>query len=351
MARCIELAKHGKGSVHPNPLVGSVIVHAGKIIGEGYHCNYGGPHAEVNAIASVKDQSLLKNATLYVNLEPCSHYGKTPPCSELIIRKQIPRVIIGCLDPFSEVSGRGIRMLKEAGVEVITGIMEKESFEVNKVFMTSHMLKRPYIYLKWAQCAGGFIDGIRTDTSVTPVKFSSPEMLQLVHKRRSEVSAIMVGTRTALLDNPTLSVRYWSGTSPLRVVLDKNLTIPNGNHLLDASIPTVIFTEKEKENSLNITYIRTEFNNNILTRILLYLYEQNITSLLVEGGTYLLDQFLCHDLWDEIQIETAPICLTGGVKAPDIKNTNNALLSKVSICKDKNAKEHIITVYSRKNQL
>jgi diaminohydroxyphosphoribosylaminopyrimidine deaminase/5-amino-6-(5-phosphoribosylamino)uracil reductase len=320
MARCLELARHGTGKVNPNPMVGSVIVHQEKVIGEGYHRMYGGAHAEVNAIASVKDESLLKESTLYVNLEPCSHYGKTPPCAELIIRKQIPRVIVGCTDPYPEVSGRGVKMLQQAGIEVVTGVMEEESYDLNKVYMTNQTLKRPYIYLKWAQSADGFIDKIREDVSVKPVILSSPNMLQRVHKKRAEVAAIMIGTRTALLDNPSLTVRYWAGASPVRVVLDRNLSIPPHYHLADGSQPTLIFTQKTKENVPNTDYITIDYSGDVINQILSHLYARRLNSLLVEGGSFLLNQFLQRELWDEIQIETAPLLLGNGVPAPVLGN-------------------------------
>jgi diaminohydroxyphosphoribosylaminopyrimidine deaminase/5-amino-6-(5-phosphoribosylamino)uracil reductase len=316
MARCLELARHGTGKVSPNPMVGSVIVYKGKIIGEGYHRAYGEAHAEVNAIASVKDESLLKDATLYVNLEPCSHYGKTPPCAALIIRKQIPRVVIGCTDPYPEVSGRGVNMLQQAGIEVLAGVMEEEAYALNKVYMAFQVLKRPYIYLKWAQSADGFIDKIREDASVKPVIFSSPDMLQRVHKKRAEVAAILIGTRTAILDNPSLTVRQWAGTSPVRVVLDRNLTIPSHYHLLDGSQPTLVFTQKTKENAPNIDYITINYSEDVLPQVLSHLYARRLNSLLVEGGSFLLNQFLQQELWDEIQIETAPLLLGDGVPAP-----------------------------------
>ncbi len=337
LARCITLAKQGIGKVAPNPMVGSVIVHHGKIIGEGFHRKYEESHAEVNAIASVKDESLLKESTLYVNLEPCSHYGKTPPCAELIIKKQIPRVVIGCLDPYKEVAGRGVRMLREAGVEVVTGILEKESYDLNKNFMTNQILCRPYIYLKWAQSADGFMDRIRHDAGTPPILFSSPEMLQQVHKKRSEVSAIMVGTKTALLDNPSLTVRNWSGKSPVRIVLDRELTIPSHYHLLDGKVRTIVFTSLKKGNEENIEYITIDYNQDILNRVLSYLHSQHINSLLVEGGSYLLNSFLKKGLWDEIQVETSAITLHEGIKAPVLVNVNS--------------KHSGVSVYYRKNVL
>jgi len=316
MARCLQLARQGEGNTHPNPMVGAVVVYDGRIIGEGYHRKAGEAHAEVNAIAAVKDESLLRDSTLYVNLEPCSHYGKTPPCADLIIRKGIPRVVIGCLDPFPEVSGRGVRMLLKAGVEVITGVMNEESWKLNKVFMTFHEKQRPYIILKWAQSADGFIDHNRFDHTIPPVVLSSPENLRRVHKLRSEVSAIMVGTRTALLDNPSLSVRHWSGKSPVRIAFDRHLRIPAHYHLLDGSIPTLIFTGKEVKDSHNLKYIVLDYSQPVIPQVLHILYEYRLDSLLVEGGTTLLNSFLTAELWDEIRIETAPIVLNEGVKAP-----------------------------------
>ncbi|MDH6306085.1 diaminohydroxyphosphoribosylaminopyrimidine deaminase/5-amino-6-(5-phosphoribosylamino)uracil reductase [Parabacteroides sp. PF5-5] len=351
MLRCLELARHGEGKVSPNPLVGSVIVHQGKIIGEGFHRKYGEAHAEVNAIASVRDERLLKNATLYVNLEPCSHYGKTPPCSELIIRKQIPRVVVGCLDPNPVVSGNGIRMLQEAGTEVVTGVMQEASYEANKVFMTSMHLKRPYIYLKWAQSSDGFIDRMRKDASERPVTLSSPEMLQRIHKKRAETDAIMVGTRTALLDNPSLNVRYWSGKSPVRIALDRELSIPAYYHLLNGDIPTLLYSGKEKENNKNVEYVNIDYSADVLKQVLADLHRRRLNSLLVEGGAYLLNHFLQAGLWDEVQIETAAIALGEGVKAPAFKLQKDIVLKKVSFGIDENGKEHVVTVYSRKNQL
>jgi diaminohydroxyphosphoribosylaminopyrimidine deaminase/5-amino-6-(5-phosphoribosylamino)uracil reductase len=297
-------------------MVGSVIVYKGRIIGEGYHRIFGGPHAEVNAVASVKDKSLLRRSTMYVNLEPCCHYGKTPPCTNLIIREGIPRVVIACCDPYPEVSGDGIRRLREAGVEVTTGVMDKEAAELNKVFIKSHTLKRPYIYLKWAQSSDGFIDGIRPDASVPPVVFSSTAMLQKVHKKRSEVMAIMVGTRTALLDNPSLTVRRWSGVSPVRIAIDRRLSIPSVNNILDGRATTIVFTAMEHANAGSTEYVRIDFEADVLQQIMSHLYARRLTSLMVEGGATLLTSFIKQGLWDEIQVETTPVVLGEGVKAP-----------------------------------
>ncbi|MDR2473665.1 MAG: bifunctional diaminohydroxyphosphoribosylaminopyrimidine deaminase/5-amino-6-(5-phosphoribosylamino)uracil reductase RibD, partial [Tannerella sp.] len=238
--RCLELASHGAGNVAPNPMVGAVIVHNGLIIGEGFHRRYGEAHAEVNAIASVKDESLLKESTLYVNLEPCSHYGKTPPCAQLIIEKQIPRVVIACEDPFEAVAGRGVKMLREAGIEVVTGVMESEAKALNKYFITAHTKRRPYIILKWAESADGFVDKIRNDRSEPPVKLSSTLTRMLVHKLRSDVQAIMVGTNTAILDNPSLKVSHWVGKSPVRIVFDRYGRIPHDSKLFDGTAETIV---------------------------------------------------------------------------------------------------------------
>jgi riboflavin biosynthesis protein ribD len=318
MARCIELARGGEGNTAPNPMVGAVIVHKGKIIGEGFHRKCGEAHAEVNAVASVRDEALLRDSTIYVSLEPCSHYGKTPPCAELIIRKGIPRVVVGTLDPFPEVSGRGVRMLREAGIEVVTGVLEEEARALNPAFMTFQIRKRPYVYLKWAQSADGFMDIRREDASVPSVLLSSAETLRRVHRLRSEVEAIMVGTRTALLDNPSLTVRHWAGRSPVRVVLDRTLKLPVGSHLLDGAVPTLVFTAVEVESRPNVEYVQIDFGQEVLSQVLQYLYGQNLNSLMVEGGAELLESFLDAGLWDEAWVETAPVVLGAGVKAPAV---------------------------------
>ena len=266
MRRCIELAKNGLCNAAPNPMVGAVIVCDGRIIGEGYHIRCGEAHAEVNAIRSVKDESLLKRSTIYVSLEPCSHYGKTPPCADLIIEKQIPRIVIGCQDPFSQVAGRGIQKLKDAGREVIVGVLESECRQLIRRFITFNTLHRPYITLKWAESADHFIDLERTDGQ--PVVLSSPLTSMLVHKRRAESVAIMVGRRTALLDNPSLTVRNWYGRNPIRVVLDRTLSLPNDLQLFDGNVPTLVFTANKHPEAKNITYITIDFNHNLFTQIM-----------------------------------------------------------------------------------
>lgn len=344
MARCISLARGGAGNVAPNPMVGAVIVHQGRIIGEGFHRKYGEAHAEVNAIASVGDEALLKESTIYVSLEPCSHYGKTPPCASLIIEKQIPRVVIGCPDPFPEVAGRGVKMLREAGIEVVTGVMEKEARELNRVFMTFQEKKRPYVYLKWAQSADGFLDLLRTDASLPAVALSSAETLRRVHYLRAHVSAIMVGTRTALLDNPSLTVRHWAGNSPVRVVLDRSLRIPSDYHLLDGCVKTLVFTAKEAANRENVEYVTIDFSQPVLPQVLHELYMRKLDSLMVEGGAVLLNAFLEEDVWDEARIETAPVSLRTGVKAPDINRAASSSLTGV-----RKAGAHTIAFFSRSN--
>jgi riboflavin biosynthesis protein RibD len=320
MRRSIALAAKGRGEAKPNPMVGAVIVHKSKIIGEGYHRKYGEGHAEVNAIRSVKDNSMLRESTMYVSLEPCSHHGKTPPCVDLIIEKGIPKVVVACLDPFPEVSGRGIKKLINAGVEVVSGTLEHEAWKLNRVFMTAHTKQRPYVILKWAQSVDGFIDKIREDTSAPPVVLSSPHTAQLVHKLRAETSAIMVGTNTALLDNPSLTVRSWAGNSPVRVVIDRKCRVPSNFHLLDDSIKTIVFTESINRNHGNTEYIQLDFNSDTIQQILTILYNRNMTSLLVEGGTILHNNFIKSDLWDEIRIETSPTAINNGVVAPDISH-------------------------------
>lgn len=324
MRRAMELALNGRGAVKSNPMVGAVIVHNDRIIGEGFHCEYGKAHAEVNAVNSVKDETLLPDSTMYVTLEPCSHYGKTPPCAELIIRKQIPRVVIGSLDPYPEVAGRGVEMLRNAGVEVVTGVLEGELYELNRPFITAHMRQRPYVILKWAQSADGFIDKIRTDASTPAVVLSPPDSMRLVHKLRAEVSAIMIGTRTAILDNPSLTVRHWVGESPVRVVLDRALTIPSNYNILDGSVPTLVFTAKKAEKRQHVEYITIDFEKEVLLQVLHHLYKRKLISLLVEGGSMLHNQFLKEGLWDEIRMEKTAGLLHEGVHAPDLTKISSS---------------------------
>lgn len=320
MRRALQLARLGRGSVHTNPMVGAVIVHNGRIIGEGFHRRYGEGHAEVNAVASVSaaDAALLPESTIYVTLEPCSHYGKTPPCSKLIIDKGIRRIVVGSLDPFPEVSGRGIRMLREAGREVVTGVLEKECLELNRQFMTAHTRKRPYILLKWAQSADGFIDRLRT-ADEQPQQFSTPLTAALVHQLRSEYNAIMVGSATVRLDNPSLTVRLWHGNNPLRVVLSRNGNLGDCR-LLNDGMRTVVFTSAPAANfSETTSVIPLEHPEEPLPEIVGKLYSQmKINSLMVEGGSRLLTEFIKAGLWDEIRVEQSPILLKEGIAAPSV---------------------------------
>jgi diaminohydroxyphosphoribosylaminopyrimidine deaminase/5-amino-6-(5-phosphoribosylamino)uracil reductase len=316
MFRCIELALAGLGSVSPNPLVGCVVVHEDRIIGEGYHIQYGKPHAEVNAITSVQDKSLLTQAELYVSLEPCSHWGKTPPCVDLIIENKIPRVIIGAQDPYEEVNGRGIEILRNAGIEVVTNVLEDECRELNKRFFTYETQQRPYIILKWAETADGFI--AREDHSSKWIS-SMPSRL-LVHKWRSEEDAIMVGTNTAIYDNPQLTSRDISGKNPLRVVLDRNNRIPAGHHLFNSEEATLVFTGTDSDNAHNVSFIKADFDSpDLLQIVLANLYALRVQSLIVEGGSRLLQSFIDQDLWDEARIFRSNAAQFGkGIQSPQL---------------------------------
>lgn len=304
MARALQLARQGEGHVSPNPMVGAVIVARGRIIGEGFHRRYGEGHAEVNAIASVApaDAPLLHESTVYVTLEPCSHYGKTPPCARLLIERGVRRVVVGTLDPFEKVAGRGVAMLRKAGIEVLTGVLERECRHLNIRFITAHTRHRPWVMLKWAQDANGYMgDGERR------VTFSTPETLRLMHRERSRVDAIMVGARTVALDNPSLDTRYWSGRSPLRVVLDEQLSIMHvqpAPKLLTDGRPTLVYNAIHSDTSGAVEFVRLD-NCHDLDAILADLYRRGITSLMVEGGPTVLRAFIDANLDDRRRIETA----------------------------------------------
>lgn len=315
MRRALQLAALGNGSVSPNPMVGAVIVADGKIIGEGFHRRYGGPHAEVNAVNSVVDCDLplLENSTLYVTLEPCSHYGKTPPCSRLIIEKHIPRVVVGCVDPFKKVSGRGVEMLREAGCEVVTGVLEEECRCLNAKFMTAHTLHRPYVLLKWAESSDRYM-GLRRNDCDAPVRFSTPSTTVLVHKLRSEYDAIMVGTNTVIVDNPSLTVRKWSGRNPVRVTVDRHGVIPSGSRIFSSEAQTVVFVGAGAVASECRITVPEDADS--LDFICNRLYGMGVTSLLVEGGAALLQAFIDRGLWDEVRVERSKAVLGGGVPAP-----------------------------------
>jgi diaminohydroxyphosphoribosylaminopyrimidine deaminase/5-amino-6-(5-phosphoribosylamino)uracil reductase len=282
IARCIELAKNGFGTTYPNPMVGSVIVYNGEIIGEGWHQKAGEPHAEVNAIQSVKDPSLLDKATIYVSLEPCSHFGKTPPCCDLIIKNKIPNVVIGTVDSNIKVAGNGIKRLQEAGANVIVGILEKECYELNRRFFTFHEKKRPYIILKWAQTLDSFIAPLEKE-ELKPVWITSIQSRQLVHKWRTEEQAILVGTQTVIDDNPQLNARDWEGNNPIRIVIDQRNRIPKTAHVFDNQTKTIVFSSNKSTLSLENTIFEViDFQQNIVQQIVDKLYQHQIPSLLKE---------------------------------------------------------------------
>ncbi len=319
MLRCLELAKMGAGNVSPNPMVGCVIAYKGEIIGEGYHEKYGEAHAEVNAINSVENAELLKQSTLYVTLEPCSHFGLTPPCSSLIIDKQIPKVVIGTTDTFDKVAGRGIERMKSAGIDVQVGMLEKECREINKRFFTFHEKKRPFIILKWAQTSDGFIDIDREQNHFgEPTWITGEKALLKVHEMRAKEDAIIVGTNTALKDNPALTVRLCKGNNPLRIVLDSNLRLPEHLKLLDNSTPTLIFNSAKNETIGNTTFVKINFAEKLIKTITNKLYKQNIQSLIVEGGKQLLESFMDSGIWDEAHVYVGNKFFKSGVRAPEM---------------------------------
>ena len=314
MRRCLELAANGSGYVSPNPLVGCVIVHSQSIIGEGYHKQYGGPHAEVNAIHAVKDKSLLRESTLYVSLEPCSHWGKTPPCADLIIECGIPKVVIGCKDISAEVNGHGIEKLKNAGIEVEVGVLEKECIELNKRFFIFHKEKRPYIILKWAQTTDGFI--AREDNSSKWISNAYSRML--VHQWRGQEDAILAGTNTLRIDNPKLTTREMAGKNPVRIVLDRGLTLPGNLNIYNKEARAIVFNEKESAVSGNIEYVKTGFGENALNEVLYELHLRKIQSIIVEGGAKLLNSFIDAGIWDEARVFISSVMFGSGISAPAI---------------------------------
>ena len=308
------------GSTAPNPMVGCVIVHNDSIIGEGYTSPYGGPHAEVNAIRSVQQPELLPESTLYVSLEPCCHYGKTPPCTNLILDSGIPRVVIGLQDPNPVVAGKGIEVLKSAGCEVIFGILEADCKHHHRRFLTFQTKQRPYIILKWAQSPDGFLapeHNVR-DTKKEPYWISSRRSRQLVHRWRTEEAAILIGTETAIEDNPQLNSRLWAGKNPIRIVLDRRVRIPHDRQILDGSVRTLLICDPEAvpKNTGKIEYIPMDFGMDFLNRLCAKLYELGILSLIVEGGSKTLNSFLDVDLWDEARVFEGGIPLKRGVLAP-----------------------------------
>lgn len=314
--RCIELAKNGLGTTYPNPLVGSVIVYKDQIIGEGWHKKAGEPHAEVNAINSVKDKSLLSKATIYVSLEPCSHFGKTPPCADLIIANKIPNVVIGTIDPFAKVAGNGIKKLMEAGANVTVGVLEEACHKLNQRFFTFHQKKRPFIILKWAETADGFIAPI-TKNEQKPVWITNTYSRQLVHKWRTEEQAILVGTKTVLDDNPSLNARDYYGLSPVRIILDKSGKIDHSFHVKDKRYKTIILTESTTfKTTENCIYEICSFDNQLIQNIINILVKHHIQSIIIEGGSKTIQSFIDANLWDEARIFKGKNSFKEGIKAP-----------------------------------
>jgi diaminohydroxyphosphoribosylaminopyrimidine deaminase/5-amino-6-(5-phosphoribosylamino)uracil reductase len=324
--RCLQIAKNGLGSTQPNPMVGAVIVHKNNIIGEGYTSPYGGPHAEVNAINAVKDKTLLSKSTLYVTLEPCSHFGKTPPCSDLIVKHKIPKVVIGCVDDNPEVAGKGITKLKNSGCHVIVGVLEKECKTHHKRFFTFHNKKRPYIILKWAETRDGFIAPKSKDEQ-KPVWITNKYSRQLVHKWRAEEQSILVGTNTVIEDNPSLTVRDWTGKHLIRIVLDKKNSLSSSLNVFNNITETI-----------RITNSHIDFNQPIATQICKLLHKKSINSVIIEGGAKTLQAFINENLWDEARIFTGNAEFNNGIKAPKLNGTLNI---ETSILDD------ILRIYTR----
>jgi len=326
MKQCLLLAAQRQGKVAPNPMVGCVIVYEGNIIGEGCHMQYGGPHAEVNAINSVTDKTLLPQSTLFVNLEPCSHKGKTPPCADLIIANKIKEVVVGCRDSNPLVAGKGIQKLKKAGIQVIEDVLKGECRELNKRFFTFHEKKRPYVILKWAQTLDGFI------SKNAPFKkeenwITGVESKKLVHQWRAQEQAIMIGTNTAILDNPELTVRLTEGENPLRVVIDENLAIPFSNLVFSPDTETLVFTALNAQDRNRVNYCKTDFSKNILPFVMEVLYERKIISVIIEGGAHLLSSFIEDGLWDEARVFIGNKRFSGGLKAPAIAGKEVSVLA------------------------
>lgn len=319
--RCFELAEKGSYYVAPNPRVGSVIVHEGKIIGEGFHRKYGEAHAEVNAVNSVKNKELLRESTIYVNLEPCAHFGKTPPCSDLIIAHQIPKVVIANIDPFKEVNGGGIARLRKNNIEVITGVLDKKGEELNKRFFTFHAKKRPYVILKWAETLDGFISRKPNDINFKNNWITNPQSKQLVHSWRAEETGILVGKNTVIADNPSLTCREVNGQSPTRIIIDRNLELKPSFKVFDQETKTIVLNAKKNAIEGNIEFHQIEFDSYSVKHILSKLHELEIQSLIVEGGAFTLNQFISANLWDEARIFKGRKQFDQGIEAPKMKSS------------------------------
>jgi diaminohydroxyphosphoribosylaminopyrimidine deaminase/5-amino-6-(5-phosphoribosylamino)uracil reductase len=327
MKRCFELAQRGKGYTSPNPMVGAVLVHNGRILAEGWHHNYGQDHAEVDCLYKVTyaDKHLIPESTMYVSLEPCAHHGKTPPCAQRLVQEGIKTVVIANNDPFDQVNGKGVVILTAAGIEVETGLLENEGLWVNRRFFCFHKQQRPYIILKWAQTQ----DGYTAPADKTRFQITNNHSQQLVHKWRTEESAIIVGTTTALNDNPQLTARLWEGKQPLRIVLDRKLAIPPGNAIYNNNAPTWIINELKDETTGNIQFVKATFDGSLLDTILEKLYHQKTLSLTVEGGTQLLNSFISLGLWDEARIFTGNKLLKYGIAAPLLQHSVKALSTHI----------------------
>lgn len=319
MQRCLQLAALGAGQVAPNPMVGAVLVYANRIIGEGYHQKYGEAHAEVNCINNVSDsdKAFIRQSTMYVSLEPCAHFGKTPPCADLIVKNEIPKVVIGCMDSFVAVAGKGIDKLKQAGIDVLTGILEKECLDLNRRFFTCQNLQRPYIILKWAQSSNNKIGLLGTDR----MRISNDFTNRLVHKWRSEEAAILVGTNTAMQDDPSLTARHWPGKNPVRLVIDNTLKLPSHINLFDGHTKTVVFNTIKAEEKENLVYLQIDQDKKLLEQIPEALYAMHLQSVIVEGGSKLLQSFIDEDIWDEARVIcNGHLVIADGVSAPVLKN-------------------------------
>ena len=319
MQRCLDLARNGLGHTAPNPMVGAVIVHEGRVIGEGFHTACGKPHAEVEAVTQVKDHTLLAESTLYINLEPCNHQGRTPPCTDLILQKGIRRVVIGQTDPH-ETAGGGIERLRSHGVEVITGVLEDQCRHLNCRFNTFHQQKRPYIILKWAQSKDGYVDTHRTDPATQPpARITDDSCRRLVHKWRSEEQAILAGSGTIRMDNPRLDVRHWAGRNPLRITIDRQgVCASTGDlHVTDGSTPTLVYTNVVTPAQHNLEFVRISSDEPVWPQILADLYARDIQSVLIEGGPTLLKTLIDSNLWDEARVFIGPGWLGDGIKAPE----------------------------------
>ncbi len=318
MNRCIQLAKKGAGNVAPNPMVGAVLVYGNKIIGEGYHQKYGKAHAEVNCINNVaeEDTTLINQSTLYVSLEPCSHFGKTPPCADMIIQNKIRKVVIGCKDVFKEVYGKGIQKLKDAGTEVITGVLENECIDLNKRFFTFHEKFRPYIILKWAQSINGKIGTKGNERVLISNDYSN----RLVHKWRSEEAAILIGTNTALKDDPALTTRLWHGKNPVRIIIDKELRLSPTLKVFNGEAKTIVYNLVKNLNEETFVHIKLE-KENFIDQLIQSLFEMNIQSVIIEGGAKTLQYFIDNGLWDEARVITnEELIIENGIASPEMKN-------------------------------